>query len=585
MSRTTLSARNRRPAPKLEDVGTSTIPLRARSAPNRRGGSISWYVFAITVAVLVLAPLLIYHAQAFTDGAAGIRELGNVRDLGGIIINTVLIAAGSTLIATVLAIVLAKALVHVPRRMQAFASIIPILTLVAPPVALVTGWGFLFSPKIGYGNVLLRELPWLSGATEGPLNVYSMLGIIIVSGLDITGVVFLLVSTRIMEIRGPLESAAKIAGANAFQSFMTITLPLLRPSIIAGAVVAFLMGLGQFTAPLFLGTRHGIDTITTTIFQIREQFPVDYGLTAALGLPLLLLGIVAVIAQRTAIGDQRRYITQTGGSGATTDRTSWWAFTVIALFGVVAVALPLGAVTVVAFSPFWSGDLLATQFTLTHFESILNNSAVQQSIVVTLVTSVLAVLIALPIGFFAALGIAGPIRAPRFVQYIIDFSFQAPLAVPRAVLGLAILYVLIRPPFQLFGTIWMFVIGYVFIVLPFILRSLHGSFLGLSPSLFEAARISGAGYFRTVLDIAFPLVRRGMAAGAALALVLLSHDFAVSVMVRAPSSQVMGTMLFHFWDGGIFPEVAVMSLLIAVVTSAVLVLTMLIGGRSALRNL
>jgi iron(III) transport system permease protein len=569
---------NDEPMPIPRHVG----PMRAFL--QRRGGASAWYVMAIVVAIFTLTPIVIYHVQAFTDGAAGIRGLGSMRNLGQIVLTTVELAVGSTLIATVLAVILAKALLHVPRRLQGLASVIPVLTLIAPPVALVTGWAFLFSPSVGYANVAMRGLPWFSGLTSGPWNVYSVPGIIIVSGLEVSGVVFLLVSTRIMEIRGPLESAARVAGANSWKSFLTITLPLLRPSIIAGAVVAFLLGLGQFTAPLFLGSRHGIETVTTTIFELREQFPVNYPVTAALGLPLLALGIVAVILQRALIGDQRRYITQSGNGGAGVEKSSWWAFALIMFYGVIAVVLPLAAVTLVAFSRFWSGTA-AAQFTLDNFHSVLTSTQVQGSIVTTLVTSVIAVLIALPIGFFAALGIAGPIRAPKPVQYIIDFSFQAPLAVPRAVLGLALLYVLIRPPFQLFGTIWMFVIAYIFIVLPFTLRALHGSFVGLSPSLFEAARVSGASYFRTVLGIALPLVRRGMAAGAALALVLLSHDFGVSVMVRAPSSQVMGTMLYYFWDGGIFPQVAVMSLIITVVTTVVLALTLLIGGRSALRNL
>lgn len=552
---------------------------------SRRAGSASWYAIAAVIALFIGGPIVIYFVQAFNDGAAGIVGLFSLPNFGEILLNTLLIAAGATLIATLLAVILAKAVLHIPKRFQGAAALIPVLSLVSPPIAIVIGWVFIFSPTVGYGNVLLRQLPWLHGLAEGPINIYSMPAIIIITGFDLTGVIFLLVSTRLMEIRGPLEAAARLAGASGIKSFMTVTLPLLRPSLVAGAVIVFLLGLGQFTGPLLLGSRHGIDVITTTIFRLREAYPVDYATTAALGLPLMALGVLAVFIQRFAIGDQRKYVTQSGGSGGVAEKTSIWALVIVVLYGLVAVLAPLAAIFLVAISPFWSGDLSSVQFTMDHFAKTLSDPSVGGSIVTTLVTSLIAIAISLPIGFIAALGTTGPFKAPRWVQFILDLAFQAPLAVPRAILGLAVLFVFLRPPFSLYGSIWMFVIGYIFVVLPFSLRSLQGSLLGLSPSLFEASRITGAGYFRTILNIALPLAGRGMASGATLMLVLLSHDFAVSVMVRSPGSQVMGTKLYEFWENGVYPEVAVMSLLMAAVTGVVLALTLAIGGRSALRNL
>jgi iron(III) transport system permease protein len=551
----------------------------------RRAGSASWYTIAVVIALFVGAPILIYFVQAFSDGAKGIKGLLSLPNLGGILLNTVMIASGATVIAALLAVILAKAVLHIPKRFRGVASLVPLLSLVAPPIATVIGWVFIFSPTVGYGNVLLRQLPWFQGITEGPLNIYSMPAIILITGLDLTGVIFLLVSTRLMEIRGPLEAAARLAGANGIKAFITVTLPLLRPSLISGAVIVFLLGLGQFTAPLLLGSRHGIDVITTKIFQLRETYPVDYATTAAIGLPLMIMGVLAVFIQRFAIGDQRKYVTQSGAGSGVPEKTSWWALVVVVLYGLVAVLGPLTAVFLVSISPFWSGDLSSVQFTLEHFAKTLSDPGVGGSVLTTLVTSLIAIAISLPIGFIAALGTTGPFRAPRWVQIILDLTFQAPLSVPRAIIGLIVLFVFLRPPFSLYGTIWMFVIGYIFIVLPFSHRSMQGSLLGLNASLFEASRITGAGYFRTILNIALPLSGRGMASGAALMLVLLSHDFAVSVMVRSPGTQVMGTKLYEFWENGVYPEVAVMSLVMTIVTAVVLAITLAIGGRSALRTL
>lgn len=199
--------------------------------------------------------------------------------------------------------------------------------------------------------------------------------------------------------------------------------------------------------------------------------------------------------------------------------------------------------------------------------------------------SVLAALVVLPIGFVAALAMSGVLKAPKIVQFVLDWIFVAPLAAPRALLGLAVLFVFIRPPFNLYGTLALFVVGYAFIVLPFALRSQHASLIGVHSSLFEAARISGASQFRTVLDIALPLTRRGMTAAVAVMVILLSHDFAVSVMLRSAGNHVMGTLLYDFWSNGVYPQVAAMALIMTAVTSAMLALTLWIGGKSALENL
>jgi iron(III) transport system permease protein len=546
---------------------------------------LSWYLIATAIGCAVLIPIGIFYWQAFADGGAGIRGLFDLPNFGQILFNTVALAFGSTVMALVLALVLAKAIVHVPRRFQTIASMIPLLPIVTPPVAMVIGWTFIFSPTVGYGNTLLRQLPFFSDLTTGPINVYSMPAIIVVTGFDLTGVVFILLNARLQEIRGPLEAAAKLSGAGGVRTFLTITLPLLRPSLLAGVVVAFLLGLGQFTAPLLLGSRNGIDVLTTELFKLREHYPIDNGTIAAIGLPLLALGIAALVFQRVALGDQRRYVTQSGGSGGITEKTSIWALLLVIVYALFAVILPLVAIVLVSVSPFWSGDLSQIQFTMNNITAALSSPAVLDSIWTTLFTSFIAVAIALPLGFIGALALTSAFKAPRIVQYILDFSFQAPLAVPRAVLGMAILYVFLRPPFSLYGTYALFIIGYVFVVLPFAMRTQHGSLVGLSGSLFEASRISGASFFRTIMQIALPLARRGMVAAATLMIVLLSHDFAVSVMVRSPNRQVMGTQLYEYWASGVYPQVAVMSLIMTVVTSAMLALTLWVGGKSALSKL
>jgi iron(III) transport system permease protein len=565
--------------------GPSADPSRGAisNTLSKYGGKTASYAFAIGLCFFVLTPIVVFYARAFDDGAAAIRDLPDVPNIGTILVNTLVLAAGSTIIAGVLAVALAMLVMRVPLRWRGLAAFLPQLPLVIPPVASIIGWIFIFAPTVGYGNTLLRSLPFFDQLSEGPVNVYTMPAIILITGIDLAGIVFAFVFARLHEISGSLVAAAKLSGASALRSFMTITLPLLRPSLVASLVVAFLLGLGQFTAPLLLGSASGIDVLTTAIFHLRERFPIDFAATAALGLPLLILGIAAILVQRAVIGDQRRYVTQgTGGSVST--KTSRWAFVAVLGYTVITCVLPLVAITLVAFSPFWSGSLSLDSFTLRHVESTLSSPEVVGAVTNSVMVSIIAALIVLPLGFIGALSMSGVLSTPKPVKYILDFVFVGPLAVPRAMLGLAVLYVFLRPPWNLYGTLTLFVVGYMFIVLPFSLRSQYSSLVGVHASLFEASRVCGAGQMRTVMNIALPLTRRGMAAALAIMIVLLSHDFAVSVMLRSPGNHVMGTLIYEFWEGGVFPQVAVMSLIMSVVTGVLLGVTVWIGGRSALQN-
>lgn len=569
---------------KPRDSTATRPPNLNRNPMFRRRASIIWYFFAAALAALIATPVLLFFARLFQDGGSTFARLSAMPGIGTTFLTTVLLAAGSTAIGAIIAVGLAAAALRVPPAMKSFAAIIPQIPLVIPAVAYVYGWIFIFDPDVGYANTMLRQLPFFSHLQDGPINIYSIPALILFTGIETSGMIFAFVYPRLLEINGSVEAAARVAGASAFRSFMTISFPLLRPGLIAGIVVAFLIGMGQFTAPLFLGTREGIKVISTEIFRLREQFPIDYPLTAALGLPLLIFGVLAILVQRHIVGDQRRYTTQSSGRGITRKPSSG-AAAVIVGYAVIIIGLPLIALTLVAFSPFWNGDLANLTFTLDNVTAALKDPDVGKSIYSSVVTSFLAALIVVPLGFIAALALSGVVHAPPVVVKALDFIFISPLAVPRALLGMVVLFVFIRPPFSLYGTLALFVIAYVFIALPFAMRSQYSSLIGVDKALFEASRVGGASQLRMITTIALPVARRGIAASIALAFVMLTHDFAVSVMVQSPGQQVMGTLLYQFGQEGAAPAIAVMSLIMTLVTAGILALTIRIAGKSALEGI
>jgi iron(III) transport system permease protein len=97
--------------------------------------------------------------------------------------------------------------------------------------------------------------------------------------------------------------------------------------------------------------------------------------------------------------------------------------------------------------------------------------------------------------------------------------------------------------------------------------------------------VSGAGVFRTHLTILVPLLRPTIGGASALMFILLTHEFAASLLVRAPTVQVMGTILYDYYENGGYPLTAVISLVMVGVTTAGVVAAFLVGGREAFKKL
>ena len=101
------------------------------------------------------------------------------------------------------------------RSLRACAAAgLPILPIVVPAVASVLGWSFLLSPGPGYINALLRHLPWWSGQFEGPVDIYTVTWIVIITGLALTSFIYLFVSAGFENINAELIEAAQVSGSS-----------------------------------------------------------------------------------------------------------------------------------------------------------------------------------------------------------------------------------------------------------------------------------------------------------------------------------------------------------------------------------
>lgn len=576
----------------------STAPAPAATPPAGlmlRGARRFLSRHGIAVALLIILTYLVLFPVArlqFVALADGGRAYAAALDLPNILTTlrtTVTLGLGSMVISLVLGTGLAWCSIRLPRR-WAWFSAIPVLPVVVPAVATVVGWAFLLAPEVGFLNIALRELPFINieappvGHPRGPLNIYTVPGIVMVTGLQLTPLVYLFVQSGLRQLNFETIEAASVAGANALRSFRDVVVPLLRPSLLYATAFGMLLGLGQLTAPQFLGSRQSIRVLSTEVYRFGGQSPTDFGLAAAVASPLLLAGLSFVALQRLLLKKDFRFVSAGGKGAARMGKPSRFAAPIIGVFGLVVLVLPLLALILVAFSPFWSGNIDLASLTTRNLVRAVQTPMITDAMMTSVLSSLGGITIALPLGYLLA-EILYRGRSHAIVRWILDAIVQVPLGVPAIVFGAGFLYVYSGQPFMLYGSRLLITITYVVIVLPFTTRMQLAARMSVGVMYEDAARAAGANPLRAHLTIVIPMIRGALAGAGVLMFVILTHEFAASLFVRSPRTQVLGTVLFDQWTTGSFPMVASVALLMSAITGVGVVLALVFGGRQTLEGL
>ena len=183
-------------------------------------------------------------------------------------------------------------------------------SFVTPPFLGAIAWELLAAPNSGLLNQLFREI---TGAPTGRricFNIYSFAGLIFVISCYTFPYVFVLVANSLDRTPGDLEDASSILGGRTWDTARRVTIPLVLPAVLAGALVAFLQAMTLFGSPAILALPAGFHTMTTKIWSLF-QFPPKPELAAAASLPLLVLTVILLRAEHMMLG--RRGYSVVGG--------------------------------------------------------------------------------------------------------------------------------------------------------------------------------------------------------------------------------------------------------------------------------
>ena len=233
------------------------------------------------------------------------------------IFNTLLFAAGGTVITTLIAVLFAWLLERTDMPLQNLCWSLLLIPLAMPGLLFSMAYVFLFLPKSGLLNVFLRDGLSHFGVelSEGPINIYSLGGMIFLDGLRGVTTVFLMIAGAFRIMDPAMEEASFAAGAKNWATLKRVTLPVLRPALLAAVLYEFASSMESFEAPLVLGLPGRVYVYSTMIYiSTRDAIP-NYGLGAAFAASYFLLSLGLVyFYQRATVRQSERFAT-VGGKG------------------------------------------------------------------------------------------------------------------------------------------------------------------------------------------------------------------------------------------------------------------------------
>lgn len=540
------------------------------------------YIFAGILIVLIVLPLSWLLVYSLTDATGGLTLVNFYRlftesSFYDPLVVTFIIATSSAVICCAVAAPMGWLVARTDLPYSGVIRALVTASFVTPPFLGAIAWEVLAAPNSGLLNKIFRII---TGAEQDVhiFNIYSIEGIIFVISCYTFPYVFVLVANSLDRTPGELEDASSILGGGRWYTARRVTIPLVLPALLAGALVAFLQAMTLFGSPAILALPAGFHTMTTKIWSLF-QYPPKPELAAAASLPLLVLTIMLLRAEHMILG-RRGYSVVGGKYGAPRliplHSLRWVAFIVCLLVLMLPVFLPYAALLNAAFSPIATTFLTFKNATLHNIEFVLfelsaASLALKNTVILGTATATIGAMIALIIAYVTA-------RQAVKGHRILGFLATAPIAIPGIVLGVGLFLSYTRPPLVLYGTLWILLIAFVTIALPSSYQQLQAAFRTIHPELEDASRILGATRLQSLWQITAPLLRTGVIATWCFIFIGVMRELSAAIILFTADTKVISVLIYDLNESGDLGAISVIGIGMLIITFSVVIAVNRIPG-------
>jgi len=478
------------------------------------------------------------------------------------LLNSLLIGFGVSIGSIALGAALAWLMIRTDLPCKPFFSLAVIIPYMIPSWCKSQAWLSMFkTARIGGSPGFLASL----GIHVPDWLAYGPVAIIIVLTLHYYAYTYLLVSSALNSINSELEEMGEIQGAGKARILRTITLPLVMPAMLSAVILTFSKAIGTFGVINYLGTKVNFVTLSSQLYMNSKSQNTQTAF--AMAIVMICIASISVFINQRVIGSRKSYATIGGKGGRSTPiglgkqkpiiTIALFAFFVVGIIAPIAILvlesfmLKDGVYSLSNFTTYyWVGT--GNTHIMEGVPGIFRNTnfvrALINSLKLTFVNGIFGTIFGQIIGYICAKG------RGKFHGQLVEQLVFIPYLIPSVAFGGIYLSMFSRPQSlfgvqlipALYGTFALLVITSVVKHLPFASRAGTSNMLQISGELEEAATIEGAGFFRRLAKIVFPLSKGGFISGFMLIFVSIMKELDLIILIMTPTTSTLPYLAFQY---------------------------------------
>ena len=513
---------------------------------------IKWIVILVVVAFLVIFEVIplsyLLIRSLFPKGSFSLDSFKRVYtyDLNWTaLINTIVISGLTTIFGVILAFPLAFLVGRTDMYGKKFFRTLFVTTYMVPPYVGAMAWLRLLNPNAGVLNKFLMQIFNLPKAL---FNIYTVGGIVWVLTCFYYPYAFITISRAMEKMDPSLEEASKISGASPIKTLMTITIPMMTPSIIAAGLLVFVASASAFGIPSIIGAPGQIYTVTTRIIDF-VHIGSEEGLNDAMVLAVFLMAIANIVLYVTTfVIGKRQYITMSGKSTRPNIvELGKWRMpitVIISIFSFFVVILPFVTVALTSFTVNMGKPIGLSNMSMSAWNKVFSRASILSSTKNSIIAGLAAAFFGIVISCIMAYLLQ---RTNVKGKRIPDFLITLGSGTPSVTIALALIISMSgKFKINIYNTLTIMIIAYMIKYMLMGMRTVVSAMSQVHPSLEEAAQISGANWLRMLKDVTLPLIGASIVAGFFLIFMPSFYELTMSTLLYSSNTKTIGYELYIY---------------------------------------
>ncbi|HOI22994.1 MAG: iron ABC transporter permease [Spirochaetia bacterium] len=513
-------------------------------------------VFSILVLVIVVAvPVILIILTAFFENGkfniAGVMKILSDPDTYQALWNSVLIATGTTLVSTTIGTFFAWLVARTDLPFKKAMKALFLVPFMLPSFIGALAWKVLLSSRAGYINKLLMAM---FGLERAPIDIMSLGGIIAIESMYLFPFVFLQVAGALERMDPTLEESARISGAGLGTITGKITLPLVMPSILSGALLVALYSLSHFGVPSILGTEKGIYNIPTKIYERIYASGGSFGAirVGTILSTILVISAALILKLQDILLKKGQYQIIAGKSMRPMVlklRGLKLPLLIISIvYILITVVLPTVTIFMVGGLKTYGLTFQLKNMTWDNYIKIFQWKMTKDAIWNSIYLSLSAAFVTMLAGTMISYVI---VKMKVKGKFLLQFLGVLPFSLPGTVIALGVILTWSgRFGINIYNTPWIIFVAYIARYMAFSIKSNSASLSQVSDSLEEASRACGASHWQSLKDIVIPLIKPGMISAFFLIFLPALRELTTSVLLYGPTTRTIGVAIYALNEDG-----------------------------------